>query len=87
MLMGGDCAERFSGANADEIRAKLKTVLQMAVVLTYGASMPVVKIGRMAGQYAKPRSSVFETIDGVEYPSYRGDAVNDLVADAQAAGS
>ena len=84
VLMGGDCAERFSGANADEIRAKLKTVLQMAVVLTYGASMPVVKIGRMAGQYAKPRSSAFEMIDGVEYQSYRGDAVNDLVADVDA---
>ena len=84
VLMGGDCAERFSGANADEIRAKLKTVLQMAVVLTYGASMPVVKIGRMAGQYAKPRSSSLETINGVDYPSYRGDAVNDLLADAQA---
>ncbi len=84
VLMGGDCAERFSGANADEIRAKLKTVLQMAVVLTYGASMPVVKIGRMAGQYAKPRSSALETIDGIEYQSYRGDAVNDLAADAQA---
>jgi 3-deoxy-7-phosphoheptulonate synthase len=84
VLMGGDCAERFSGANADEIRAKLKTVLQMAVVLTYGASMPVVKIGRMAGQYAKPRSSAVETIDGIEYPSYRGDAVNDLLADAEA---
>jgi len=84
VLMGGDCAERFSGANADEIRAKLKTVLQMAVVLTYGASMPVVKIGRMAGQYAKPRSSELETIDGIEYQSYRGDAVNDLAADTQA---
>lgn len=84
VLMGGDCAERFSGANADEIRAKLKTVLQMAVVLTYGASMPVVKIGRLAGQYAKPRSSALETIDGVEYPSYRGDAVNDLLADPAA---
>jgi 3-deoxy-7-phosphoheptulonate synthase len=84
VLMGGDCAERFSGANADEIRAKLKTVLQMAVVLTYGASMPVVKIGRMAGQYAKPRSSAMETINGVEYPSYRGDAVNDLLADTEA---
>ncbi len=84
VLMGGDCAERFSGANADEIRAKLKTVLQMAVVLTYGASMPVVKIGRIAGQYAKPRSNEFETIDGVEYPSYRGDAVNDLSADVVA---
>lgn len=84
VLMGGDCAERFSGANADEIRAKLKTVLQMAVVLTYGASLPVVKIGRMAGQYAKPRSADLETIDGIDYPSYRGDAVNDLIADAAA---
>ncbi|MFZ0324811.1 MAG: 3-deoxy-7-phosphoheptulonate synthase class II [Actinomycetes bacterium] len=78
VLMGGDCAERFSGANADEIRAKLKTVLQMAVVLTYAASLPVVKIGRIAGQYAKPRSSANETIGGVELPAYRGDMVNDL---------
>jgi 3-deoxy-7-phosphoheptulonate synthase len=78
VLMGGDCAERFSGANADEIRAKLKTVLQMAVVLTYAASLPVVKIGRMAGQYGKPRSSPTETVDGVELPPYRGDMVNDL---------
>ena len=68
VLMGGDCAERFTGANADEIRAKLKTVLQMAVVLTYGRELPVVKIGRIAGQYAKPRSSAPETIDGVELP-------------------
>ena len=78
VLMGGDCAERFTGANADEIRAKLKTVLQMAVVLTYAASLPVVKIGRLAGQYAKPRSQATESIDGVELPAYRGDMVNDL---------
>ena len=80
LLMGGDCAETFDGVTADSIRAKLKTVLQMAVVLTYGASMPVVKIGRMAGQYGKPRSADFETVDGVQLPSYRGDAVNDVAA-------
>jgi 3-deoxy-7-phosphoheptulonate synthase len=80
LLMGGDCAETFAGATADAIRAKLKTVLQMAVVLTYGASMPVVKIGRMAGQYGKPRSSDYEMIDGIQLPSYRGDAVNDIAA-------
>ena len=78
VLMGGDCAETFAGATADAIRAKLKTVLQMAIVLTYGASMPVVKVGRIAGQYAKPRSSDVEIVDGVAIPSYRGDAVNDL---------
>lgn len=78
VLMGGDCAETFAGATADAIRAKLKTVLQMAIVLTYGASMPVVKVGRIAGQYAKPRSSDVEIIDGVAIPSYRGDAVNGL---------
>ena len=78
VLMGGDCAERFSGANADEIRAKLKTVLQMAVVLTYAASLPVVKIGRIAGQYAKPRSQAHEEIDGVSLPAFRGDIVNEL---------
>ncbi len=84
VLMGGDCAERFTGANADEIRAKLKTVLQMAVVLTYAASLPVVKIGRLAGQYAKPRSTPTEQVDGVELPAYRGDMVNDLAFTAQA---
>jgi 3-deoxy-7-phosphoheptulonate synthase len=76
--MGGDCAETFVANTADSIRARLKTVLQMAIVLTYGASMPVVKIGRIAGQYGKPRSSAEETIDGVSLPSYRGDAVNGL---------
>ena len=78
VLMGGDCAETFTGATADSIRGKLKTVLQMAIVLTYGASLPVVKIGRIAGQYGKPRSSGDETRDGVTLPSYRGDAVNGL---------
>ncbi|MCU0301690.1 MAG: 3-deoxy-7-phosphoheptulonate synthase class II [Candidatus Nanopelagicales bacterium] len=84
VLMGGDCAETFAGATADAIRAKLKTVLQMAIVLTYGASMPVVKVGRLAGQYGKPRSSDVELVDGVAIPSYRGDAVNDAAPDAQA---
>lgn len=78
VLMGGDCAETFAANTADSIRARLKTVLQMAIVLTYGASLPVVKIGRIAGQYGKPRSSGMETVDGVSLPSYRGDAVNGL---------
>ncbi|MFT2816583.1 class II 3-deoxy-7-phosphoheptulonate synthase [Leifsonia sp. A12D58] len=76
LLQGGDCAETFSGANADQIRNRVKTVLQMAVVLTYGASMPVIKMGRMAGQFAKPRSSDFETRGDVTLPAYRGDIVN-----------
>lgn len=76
LLQGGDCAETFGGATAEQIRNRVKTVLQMAVVLTYGASMPVVKMGRMAGQFAKPRSSDFETRDGVTLPAYRGDIVN-----------
>ena len=78
VLMGGDCAETFEANTADSIRARLKTVLQMAIVLTYGAAMPVVKIGRLAGQFGKPRSSDLETIDGVTLPSYRGDAVNGI---------
>jgi len=76
VLQGGDCAETFAEATADRIRNKIKTILQMAVILTYGASMPVIKIGRMAGQYAKPRSSDTETRDGVELPAYRGDIIN-----------
>ena len=76
LLQGGDCAETFADATADRIRNRVKTMLQMAVVLTYGASMPVVKMGRMAGQFAKPRSSDIETREGVELPAYRGDAVN-----------
>ena len=84
LLQGGDCAETFTGATADSIRDKLKTLLQMAIVLTYGASMPVVKVGRIAGQYAKPRSSPVETVEGVTLPSYRGDAVNDLARTLEA---
>ena len=76
VLAGGDCAESFDGAQADKIRARVQTVLQMAAVLTYGGSMPVVKIGRMAGQFAKPRSADMETRDGVTLPSFRGDIVN-----------
>lgn len=76
VLTGGDCAETFAESTADHLRLKIQALLQMAVVLTYGASLPVVKIGRIAGQYAKPRSSDMETRDGVTLPSYRGDAVN-----------
>ncbi|MEY3008655.1 MAG: class II 3-deoxy-7-phosphoheptulonate synthase [Candidatus Nanopelagicaceae bacterium] len=77
-LQGGDCAETFAGATADSIRNRIKTILQMAAVLQYGASMPVIKVGRMAGQFAKPRSNNFEKRGDVELPAYRGDAVNDL---------
>ncbi|GAA4149491.1 class II 3-deoxy-7-phosphoheptulonate synthase [Actinomadura keratinilytica] len=76
VLQGGDCAETFAGSTADAVRNKLKTLLQMAVVLTYAGRVPVVKIGRMAGQFAKPRSKPVEVRDGVELPAYRGDAVN-----------
>lgn len=76
VLTGGDCAETFAEATADHLRLKIQTLLQMAVVLTYGASLPVIKIGRIAGQYAKPRSSDMETREDVTLPSYRGDAVN-----------
>jgi 3-deoxy-7-phosphoheptulonate synthase len=76
LLQGGDCAETFTDATADRIRNRVKTLLQMAVVLTYGASLPVIKMGRMAGQFAKPRSSNDETREGVTLPAYRGDAVN-----------
>jgi 3-deoxy-7-phosphoheptulonate synthase len=79
LLQGGDCAETFA-ANTDEgLRTKVRTLLQMAVVLTYGASVPVVKVGRLAGQYAKPRSADIEAATGL--PSYRGDAVNELHGD------
>ncbi|MEU3450946.1 class II 3-deoxy-7-phosphoheptulonate synthase [Streptomyces thermolilacinus] len=84
LLQGGDCAETFERVTADAIRGKLRTLLQMAVVLTYATAMPVVKIGRMAGQYAKPRSSAVERRDGAELPSYRGDAVNGLEFTAEA---
>ena len=84
VLQGGDCAETFAANTADSIRARLKTILQMAIVLTYGASLPVVKIGRIAGQYGKPRSAGMETIGDVSLPSYRGDAVNGLEFTADA---
>ena len=78
LLQGGDCAESFEQFSADAIRDTFKVMLQMAMVLTYGAKVPVVKVGRMAGQFAKPRSAPTETVDGVELPSYRGDIINDL---------
>jgi len=77
-LQGGDCAETFVAATADSIRNRIKTILQMAAVLQYFSSLPVIKVGRMAGQFAKPRSNDTETRDGVTLPAYRGDAVNDL---------
>jgi 3-deoxy-7-phosphoheptulonate synthase len=76
LLQGGDCAESFSAFSADGIRDTFKVMLQMAMVLTYGAKVPVVKVGRMAGQFAKPRSAPTETVGGVELPSYRGDIIN-----------
>jgi 3-deoxy-7-phosphoheptulonate synthase len=78
LLQGGDCAETFAGSTADSIRGKFQTLLQMAVVLTYAASVPVIKVGRMAGQFGKPRSAATEVRDGVELPVYRGDAVNGI---------
>src|SRR3954464_11633726 len=76
VLQGGDCAESFADFTANIIRDTYRVLLQMAVVLTYGASLPVVKMGRMAGQFAKPRSSDTETQNGIPLPSYRGDIVN-----------
>jgi 3-deoxy-7-phosphoheptulonate synthase len=76
VLQGGDCAETFSGATVEAVREKIETLLQMALVLTYAASVPVVKIGRLAGQFAKPRTRPTETREGEELPAYRGDAVN-----------
>ena len=78
LLQGGDCAESFAEFSADAIRDTFKVMLQMAMVLTYGAKVPVVKVGRMAGQFAKPRSAPTEVKDGVELPSYRGDIINEL---------
>ncbi len=76
LLQGGDCAETFASVNAYNIKNKLQVMLSMAIVMTYAAQVPVVKVGRLAGQYAKPRSSDTETRDGVTLPAYRGDAVN-----------
>ena len=84
LLQGGDCAESFAEFSADTIRDTFKVMLQMAMVLTYGAKVPVVKVGRMAGQFAKPRSAPTEVKDGVELPSYRGDIINELDFTAEA---
>ncbi|MEE3120750.1 MAG: 3-deoxy-7-phosphoheptulonate synthase class II [Pseudomonadota bacterium] len=84
LLQGGDCAESFVEHHADNIRDTFRVLLQMAVVLTYGAKLPVIKVGRMAGQFAKPRSADTETIGGVELPSYRGDIINGIEFDAAA---
>ncbi|MFQ5438784.1 MAG: class II 3-deoxy-7-phosphoheptulonate synthase [Paracoccaceae bacterium] len=84
LLQGGDCAESFSEFSADTIRDTFRVMLQMAVVLTFAAKCPVVKVGRMAGQFAKPRSAGTEVRDGVELPSYRGDIVNDIDFSTQA---
>ncbi len=78
LLQGGDCAEAFAEFHPDHIRDTFRVLLQMAVVLAYGAGMPVIKVGRMAGQFAKPRSADTETLDGVELPSYRGDIINGI---------
>ena len=83
LLQGGDCAESFAEHGANNIRDFFRVLLQMAVVLTYAGAVPVVKVGRIAGQFAKPRSSPTETINGVELPSYRGDIVNDIAFTAQ----
>ncbi|HSK91657.1 MAG TPA: 3-deoxy-7-phosphoheptulonate synthase class II [Euzebyales bacterium] len=84
LLQGGDCAETFAAFSTDAIRDKLKILLQMAIVLTYGAQLPVVKVGRIAGQFAKPRSSTLETRGERTLPAYRGDAVNDLAFSEEA---
>ncbi|MCE2964797.1 MAG: 3-deoxy-7-phosphoheptulonate synthase class II [Alphaproteobacteria bacterium] len=78
LLQGGDCAESFAEFSADNIRDTFRVLLQMAVVMTYGAAKPIVKVARMAGQFAKPRSDDFETQDGLRLPSYRGDMVNGI---------
>lgn len=84
LLQAGDCAESFDAFSADSIRDKLKVILQMAVVLMYSSGVPVVKVGRIAGQFAKPRSAGTETVDGVELPSFRGHMVNDIAFTAEA---
>ena len=81
LLQGGDCAESFREFHPNNIRDTFKVLLQMAVVLTFGAGRPVVKVGRLAGQFAKPRSSDTESIDGEELPSYRGDIINSIEFD------
>ncbi|AGH48431.1 MULTISPECIES: class II 3-deoxy-7-phosphoheptulonate synthase [Sphingomonadales] len=82
LLQGGDCAESFAEFHPNNIRDTFRVILQMAVVLTYASKLPVVKVGRMAGQFAKPRSANMEEVNGVSLPSYRGDIVNDIAFDA-----
>jgi 3-deoxy-7-phosphoheptulonate synthase len=84
LLQGGDCAESFKAFNANNIKSLFQVMMQMAVVMTFSAGKPVVKVGRIAGQFAKPRSSDFEIIDGIQYPSYRGDIINDIALDLKA---
>src|SRR5215469_13136373 len=84
LLQGGDCAESFAEHGANNIRDFFRVFLQMAVVLTYAGAVPVVKLGRIAGQFAKPRSSPTEKVNGIELPSYRGDIVNDIAFTAAA---
>jgi 3-deoxy-7-phosphoheptulonate synthase len=84
LLQGGDCAESFAEFHPDTIRDTFKVLLQMAIVLTFGAGCPVVKVGRIAGQFAKPRSALTETVDGRELSSYRGDIINDIAFDEAA---
>src|SRR5690349_3880876 len=83
LLQGGDCAESFAEFHADNIRDTFRLLLQMAVVLTYAGALPVVKVGRIAGQFAKPRSEDTETQNGVTLPSYRGDNINSIEFDAK----
>ena len=84
LLQGGDCAERFVDCTPEAITSKIKILLQMSVVLSYGARQPVTRVGRIAGQYAKPRSSELETVDGTEMPAFRGDNINSFDADPTA---
>ena len=84
ILQGGDCAERFVDCNEKAISNKLKILLQMSMVLCYGLEKPIIRIGRIAGQYAKPRSSATEVVNGEELPVYRGDIVNSIEATAEA---
>lgn len=83
LLQGGDCAESFAEHSADNIRDFFRLFLQMSVVLTFAAASPVIKVGRVAGQFAKPRSADFETVDGVTLPAYRGDIVNDIAFNSE----
>ena len=83
LLQGGDCAESFSEFNADNIRDTFRVILQMAVVLTSGMKLPIVKVGRMAGQFAKPRSNPTEFLNGQEAPSYAGDIINEIEFNSQ----